>query len=434
MQVYYLGPGASFTHQAGLQFFAPSQLISENNIEEVLEAVQANPGNLGIVPVENSLEGMVIRTLDFILEKKLKVIAELNLPVIQNLLSKETSLDKIKVIYSHPHALAQTSKWLKTNLPGVAQRETGSTSQAVVIATHEPKSAAIASSAAAKIYGLSIMAKNISNSKNNLTRFWVVGQNQASMHGIAPYALPTKTSLYLVIHDRVGALQHLLEAFAENAISLTSIQSRPLLHQPWKYGFFIDLLVDAADPLAKKLFNRLKKIHPQVTVLGSYPQLGTYNRQAIITYNVKRIEQIFKANQQHPLVRAQLELLKKQILRQPASSPATKKILLTRALLIPAVALYKFNHQQQILDQSREATLLAKIKPFSGLVKPYQQMFKMSRQLQAIVIKLLKNKEVSVRDLANYNIDDLRYYIDYLDTLAITLAPQKKYEKSNTNN
>lgn len=421
MRIHYLGPAATFTHQAGLQLFKSSQLTPAPSIEDVLDAVKKNRADLGIVPVENSLEGIVIRTLDFILHKKLKVAAELNLPIKQNLLSAEKTLAGIKTVYSHPHAIAQTSDWLKKHLPHATIQETASTAAAAQLAASEPASAAIASPAAGQLYQLRVLGKDISNCKINITRFWVVSRPNAQP-GFLTHSLPTKTSAYLVIHDKVGALRNMLDTFAQNEISLTSIQSRPLTNQPWKYGFFIDLLVDAEDPLAKRMFRDLKRIHPTVEVLGSYPQLGPYNHQSIITYNVKRIEKIFQSAPAAKIISAKTAKTNQRLQRRSNLAAKTAKISAARFLIIPSVALFKFKQKCRIADTARELELRAKIKPYPHLHQPYQLILKYSKQLQADIISLLAQKKISPRDIKYFNITDLRYYIDYLDTLNIILS------------
>lgn len=428
MKIHYLGPAASFTHEAGLTIFNKHDLAPESSIEEVLEQVKNDPTALGIVPVENTLEGIVIRTLDFILAKKLRVIIEINLPIKQNLLSAEKTLAAVQTVYSHPHALAQTSIWLKKHLALAKIQETSSTSQAALIASQNQGTAAIGSLEAAKDYKLNVLAKNISNFKLNLTRFWVVSSGQTTPLPW-PTSLATKTSIYLVIQDQVGALRNLLDSFAANHISLTSIQSRPLPDQPWKYGFFLDLLVDAADPLADQLFKNLKKIHPRVDVLGTYPQLGPINRQAIITYNLKRIHNIFKPNE----VLGVKKFIKQasQQLTAAAIPPAVQKIWAARLLIGPSVALYKYRHHLPIHDEKREQLILNKFNQLPTIKRSYQKLMQLSKELQTEAREQLIPDKASSQKIVNLPLPALRYYIDYLDTLSVTFLINDKICNSN---
>jgi chorismate mutase/prephenate dehydratase len=422
MKIYYLGPPASFTHQAALQL--SNNLKPSPSIEDVLVNVKvARTAMPGIVPVENSQEGIVIRTLDLILENNLKVIAEINLKVKQNLLSKETNLKNIKEVYSHPHALAQVGKWLKQHLPKAKYKETSSSSEAAKIVKTKPGTAAIASIQAAKLYSLNILGRSIQDNKMNLTRFWVVAKKYPNIPvPNIQYPISTKTSIYIIIKDEVGALQNLLKTFAANHISLTSIQSRPLPEKPWQYGFFIDLLVDANDPLAKKMFNQLKREHPTVKILGAYPQTGRFNRQTIINYNLKRIERIFSLNTQNQAIKNRIDQTAKILQQLPKAHSFIKKIFVVRLMIIPSVALYKSKHQQKIEDPQREKILWQKMRQNKQLCRLYQQIIKNSKDLQAEIIKLLKSKKARQNQIIFFDIKRLRYYIDYLDTLALSLC------------
>lgn len=433
MKVHYLGPSASFTHQAALKIFDKHNLIPSPSIEDVLHNVKTCASKTaGIVPVENSKQGVVIKTLDLILQNKLKVIAEINLPIHQCLLSKEKTCADIKTIYSHPHALAQAHKWIKKHLPHAKIKKTDSTSKAASIIQNLPHAAAIASKQAAKIYQLNILAKNIHQNKNNATRFWVTTKQSNIKYQISPpaigfasgqwragniqYLFPTKTSLYIIIKDKVGALRDLLDDFAKNDINLTSIQSRPLPNNTWQYGFFIDLSVDANDPLAIRMFNQLKKEHPKLVILGSYPQICNSDKRGnnIINYNLKRINFIFSQN-------LRLKIIQKYI-KQIKPRPTLKNILITRCAVIASIALYKYQHQQKIEDVKRERALLQKMQKHGNLHILYLQIIKNSKKLQLEIISLLKSKTIKPNNIMSLKIRELRYYVDYLDSMVINYA------------
>ena len=417
MRVFYLGPPSSFTHQAALKIFDSRNLIPSSSIEDVLNDVKISKSqSAGIVPVENSKEGTVIKTLDLILQDKFKIIAEINLTIQQYLLSKEKTLANIKTIYSHPHALAQAHEWIKKHLPHAEIKEADSTSASASLIQNLPYAAAIASKQAAKNYRLNILAKNIHQNKTNATRFWIIGKKQIALS--ANYPLPsTKTSLYIIIKDKVGALRDLLDKFAQNYINLTSIQSRPLTdkRKPWQYGFFIDLFVDAEDPLARRTFAKLKKEHPKVVILGSYPQLGNnINFKNIIDYNLKRINHIFSHN-------LRLQVIQKYVnqIRPPL---IVKNILTIRCAVAASIALYKFEHQQKIEDYPREQALLRKMQNYDNLHRLYLKIIKNSKKLQLEIISLLKSKTIKPNDIIAFKIQELRYYIDYLDSWVINYA------------
>ncbi|MFH1712737.1 MAG: prephenate dehydratase [Candidatus Jacksonbacteria bacterium] len=421
MKVFYLGPPTSFTHQAALKTFDSRKLVSSLSIEDVLDNVKISKStSAGVVPVENSKQGIVIRTLDLILQNKLKVIAEINLTIQQCLLSKEKTLKNIKTIYSHPHALAQAYEWIKKHLPHAETKETNSTSKAAVLIQNLPHAAAIASKQAAKNYHLNILAENIHQNKNNTTRFWAITKQYPSIPislprrqaGNIQYLTPTKTSLYIIIKDKVGALRDLLDTFAQNHINLTSIQSRPLQNKPWQYGFFIDLFVDAEDPLARRMFAQLKKEHPKMVILGSYPQIGNnINFKNIINYNLKRINHIFSYN-------LRLQIIQKYV-NQIRSPLILKNILIIRCAVAASIALYKYQRRQKIEDWKRERTLLRKMQSYDNLHALYLKIIKNSKKLQLEIISGLKSKIIKPNNIISFKIHELRYYIDYLDSMAI---------------
>ena len=440
MPVHYLGPPGSFSHEAAGQLFSQQQLTPAQSIEDVLDAVKKDSATLGIVPIENSLEGPVIRNFDLILEKMVNVCAEITIQIQQNLLSNERQLKDIHIVYSHPHAFAQVRRWLKKELPHAKLKETPSTSAAAQLAAKETNCAAIASADAAKYYKLATLAKNINDFKQNRTRFWVITRKQRIIlplkntpnQQLLFYLPNTKTSCYIIIKNKVGALCALLNIFALNHISFTAIQSRPLVDAPWRYGFFIDLLVDANDPLAKHMFSELKKKHPFLHILGTYPQYGAYTRPSLVTYNVSRIKNIFIGNSANPRIHAPIKDGLSKFLKNQRLPHNLHKILETRFSIMPSVALYKYRHRKKIEDATREKLLLQKMKRYDILYHLYSKALHISKErIQKKVVLLLKNHQVKETDIVQFKLSELRYYIDHLDSLAITLA-HSSYEIKKT--
>lgn len=420
MTLHYLGPAGSFTHTAALTYKEPKELIPLASIEEVLSAVKKNKTSFGIVPVENSVEGVVLRTLDLILKKNLKVIAEINLRIRQHILSREQSLDAISLVYSHPHAFAQSRGYLAKYLPNADFKEMPSTSAAALQACEEPRSAAIGSEQAAKLCNLNVLARDIHNGSTNITRFWIVGtraseKSNANARSLVPL---TKTSCYISVKDKIGALKNLLDAFYQNRVSLTFIQSRPIPNKLWRYGFFIDLLADGYDPLVKKMFRLLAQKHPMVRILGSYPQYGSFNRKAVFGYNLGRIGAIFSVNQKHRIIR---QIIADSLLSLECSTKGElKKILAVRCSIMPSLALYKHKHGQSVPDQKRERELLHKFKKYDNLYNLYIKIFNGSKDIQNETIREIKKGNIKERDIHKLSLKDLRYYIDYLDALVHT--------------
>jgi chorismate mutase/prephenate dehydratase len=266
-KVAYLGPEGTYSHEAAFSVFpCDAELIPKNSIDAIIEDVNADRVDLGIVPVENSTEGMINQTLDQMVSSRLFVVKELLLPIRHCLLSK-SPVEKIKIIYSHPQPLAQCRQWLKNNMPDVKTAETASTTQAALIASENFESAAIASLKAAMIYGLDILAKNINDYHDNTTRFWLISKKMAKPVD------NSKTSVIISLDNTPGALYHALGAFSSQGINLTKIQSRPSGKGPWEYVFFIDFIGSIEDENVKSALNGIKPYIKELIILGSYPEV-----------------------------------------------------------------------------------------------------------------------------------------------------------------
>ncbi|HON39650.1 MAG: prephenate dehydratase [Desulfomonilia bacterium] len=265
-KVAYLGPEGSYSHQAAHVLFShDALLVPQKDIDAVISEVLMRRADLGVVPVENSTEGMVNRTLDLMATSRLYVNREVTLPI-RNCLLSTTTLDKVRIVYSHPQALAQCRNWLTNNLPGAEVRETPSTSDAALAARDQEHAAAVASSLAARLYGLNILAENISDFQENITRFWVVSPAMTPVEGKA------KTSIILTLENIPGALYHAIGVFAQQGVNLTKIESRPSRKDPWEYIFFIDFQGSLKDNNVEKAMEELRRYTRDVTVLGSYPE------------------------------------------------------------------------------------------------------------------------------------------------------------------
>ena len=265
-KVAYLGPRATFTHLACIQKFGQSaQYIPVNSITDVFNEVERGRANFGVVPIENSTEGVVNHTLDMFIDSNLLIYGEVQQEVSHHLVSKADSLGGIKKIYSHPHAIAQCRNWLETNLPGVHVSEVHSTARAAEIAAEDPTTAAIASELAGQLYGLKVLKARIEDNINNYTRFLVLSQKPAERTG------KDKTSIMLSVKDKVGALYELLRPFASSGVNLTKIESRPSRRKAWEYIFFIDCEGHMDEDRIKKALTELKSRCLFLKILGSYP-------------------------------------------------------------------------------------------------------------------------------------------------------------------
>ena len=266
LRVAYLGPDATFTQMAARERFGLSTVyVSVASIQGVFQEVERGRANFGVVPVENSTEGVVTHTLDMLVEADVKICAEIYLEIHQCLLSRPGRSGQFQRIVSHPQAVAQCRDWLVNHFPQVPVDEVASTAQAAQMAAQDATLAAIAGRLASEFYGLEIVEENIEDQSNNITRFLVIRDQISRPTG------EDKTSIIFSVKDEVGILHRMLEPFAKNRINLTKIESRPLKNKPWEYLFFLDFNGHVEEPGICKALKQLEKICIFVKVIGSYP-------------------------------------------------------------------------------------------------------------------------------------------------------------------
>jgi chorismate mutase/prephenate dehydratase len=268
LHIAYLGPEATFTHMAAReQFGSQVTFVSAETIPQVFAEVEQGRADYGVVPVENSTEGVVGTTLDMFVESSLHLLSELSLEVHHCLLSRSKLLKQVKRVLAHPQSLAQCRRWLAAHLPGVSVEETTSNARAAEVATQDPAVAAIAGKLAAERYGLKVVATGIQDQAANFTRFVVIGQPPANSLSSGH----DKTSILFSVKDEVGVLYCMLKPFAENRINLMRIESRPLKGRPWEYLFFLDVEGHLHEERINQAVRELAKGCLFVKVLGSYP-------------------------------------------------------------------------------------------------------------------------------------------------------------------
>jgi prephenate dehydratase len=276
IRIAYLGPSGTFTEEALDKYIDINNLrnnvkkVPYSNIGEVIKSLDRGEVSEGIVPIENSLEGSVNITLDFLtFESEARIIREITVPIKHSLIGKEnTPVAKIKKIISHPHATAQCKNYISTYLKNASIMAANSTAEAIKILKKEDSSiAAIGTKTAAKIYGLEIIASDIEDNKDNKTRFVFIGNR------IQPRTGRDKTSIVCFLkQDRPGSLYNILKEFADRNINLTRLESRPAKKNLGDYVFLIDLdghlhdkdIYEAIDVLRKKVY--------LIKILGSYPK------------------------------------------------------------------------------------------------------------------------------------------------------------------
>ncbi len=266
LKIAFFGLEQSYTHLASQKFFGKfCDYFSFGSIAEVFAEVEKKNVKFGVVPAENSTEGIINHTFDLLVEKDVQIYSEIFLNIHHNLLSTQIDISKIKKVYSHSQALAQSRDWLAKNLPGRELVCVDSTSLASKLASEEQGASAIASVEAAETYNLQILAKNIEDKSNNKTKFWVISleKNEKS--------LANKTSIIFSIKDKIGALYEMLVPFRKFDINLTKIESRPTKKKAWEYIFFVDFLGHRDDEDVKQALNLLEKKCLFFKILGSYP-------------------------------------------------------------------------------------------------------------------------------------------------------------------
>lgn len=267
MKVAFLGPKATFSHLATMQQFGLSaELVPLKSIPSVFEEVEKGRACYGVVPVENSTEGVVSHTLDMFVESGLKITAEILLEVHHDLLSRTGRMEDVKKVYSHPQPLAQCRQWLDENLPGIPVVDVASTATAAQIVSEDYSAAAIASELAASLYDLKVIRSRIEDQLNNYTRFLVISRTATERSG------NDKTSVLFSVKDEPGILCRMLEPFAKRGINLSKIESRPFKKKAWEYIFFLDLSGHYSDADVAAALKELNDCCQFLKVLGSYPR------------------------------------------------------------------------------------------------------------------------------------------------------------------
>ena len=266
MSVAFLGPEGTFTQEAVYRHFGHAvTTLPMGAIDEVFREVEAGTAHYGVVPIENSTEGVINHTLDMFMNSPLKICSEVELRIHHFLLGTMNSPDEVKAVEAHQQALAQCREWLDANLPAVQRRPVNSNAEAAQHAARQKGVAAIAGEAAAGIYNLNVIVGNIEDEPENTTRFLVIGRRIPEPSG------RDKTSLLLTAPNRPGALYELLKPFAESGISMTRIESRPSRRGTWDYVFFVDIEGHVRDAGIASAIRQLESVASMVKVLGSYP-------------------------------------------------------------------------------------------------------------------------------------------------------------------
>jgi chorismate mutase/prephenate dehydratase len=270
LKVAYLGPEATYTHQAARKNFGSSIPFQPlPTVPDVFTAVRRGDADYGVVPVENSTQGTVISTLDMLVESELSIVAQIFLEIAHCLIS-QSPVEKIRSVHSKDNALGQCRQWLARMLPGVELVDSPSTAASVQHARENPEAAAIASRIAAELYGVPVVAENVMDRTDNVTRFLVIGKSPTPMLGKGR----DKTSLVFSLHDEPGSLLKALHPFSSRGINLCKIESRPSRRKAWDYFFYVDIIGHRDEEPVMEALSELKQFCPVLKWLGSYPNAG----------------------------------------------------------------------------------------------------------------------------------------------------------------
>jgi chorismate mutase / prephenate dehydratase len=266
LSVSFLGPLGTFSEEATIKHFGENiESMPTFSIDEVFSQVQSDIAHYGVVPVENSTEGAISRTLDLLLIKDLRICGEIILPVHHCLISKNRSLNLIKKVYAHGQSLAQCHDWLMSNMPNVDKIAVTSNAEGARLAANQKNAAAIASSKAADLYQLNNLFENIEDDRKNSTRFLVISKQDVDPSG------NDKTSIVVATKNKPGAIADLVAPFAKNKVSMTKLESRPAKIGLWEYVFFIDLEGHYKEKKVRLSIDQVESKASFIKLLGSYP-------------------------------------------------------------------------------------------------------------------------------------------------------------------
>ncbi|MFA5521669.1 MAG: prephenate dehydratase [Castellaniella sp.] len=267
LRVAFLGPQASFSEQAAQAHFGHMiAAVHCDSFDEVFRSVLAGQADVGVVPVENSTEGAINRTLDLLLNAPLRVLGERSIAIHHELLARSEDMAGVTRIMGHPQALAQCRNWLGRHWPGIPLEAAASNAEAARLASEDTTVAAIAGRSAAKVWGLSVVASGIQDDPQNRTRFLMVSHEDAEPSG------DDKTSLILAVPNRAGAVYEMLAPLARNGVSMTRLESRPARTGQWEYYFYVDVLGHREEPAVARALSELRGQLAFLKVLGSYPR------------------------------------------------------------------------------------------------------------------------------------------------------------------
>lgn len=261
-----LGPSGTFSEQAVYRYFGTAiDALPCPTIDEVFRAAEAGTADFGVVPIENSTEGAINRTLDLLMQTPLTISSEISIPIQHNLMTLNGKMENIQTICAHSQALAQCQGWLNQHFPNIMRHAVSSNAEAARMASEDSRVAAIAGEMASKQYGLQVVSAHIQDESQNRTRFAVIGRKETEPTG------KDQTSLLLSVQNKAGAVYKMLEPLEKYGVSMTRLESRPAKTGNWEYYFFVDIEGHVKEEKIEKALSELKDRVVYFKVLGSYP-------------------------------------------------------------------------------------------------------------------------------------------------------------------
>ena len=272
LKVAFLGPEGTFSHMAAMGFFGSSMdFWAVPRFDDIFEAVENRDSEIGVVPLENSLHGTVMQSIDLFTRHDVHIQAEWFSRISHSVLSREASLAAVKTVYSHAQALGQCGEWLRSNLPEARLVSVESTAAAAHKVLAETGSAAIGHHELASRLGLSILAKSVEDVSDNWTRFVAIGPAPVEKNSDIDSDAVNKTSVLFTLPDKPGSLSAVLQRFAESGVNMNKLESRPLKSERWKYVFFCDVSCDLTAEKHAPLLRDLCGLCHSFRILGAYP-------------------------------------------------------------------------------------------------------------------------------------------------------------------
>lgn len=424
-KIAYLGPAGSFSEEAAL-LYATNDLerVPHSSLPDIFDSLRSKKMQYAVVPVENAIEGSVRPTLSGLLDVHARVIGEIAVPVIHCLVSAATSLKSIRMVTSHPQALAQCTPWLRQHVPHAKLIPATSTSDAAVQAAGTRGVAAVASMRAAYLNKLNLLGVDIASAANNSTRFFVLttGRERAKQ--------ADASSFYSVIIDKPGSLVSLLMVFQKYKLNMIRIESRPLPHNVWQYGFFIDVAADLTSRVYAPVVQAIKAHSTDYKMFGSFQRdpLRVLSPERLLT----RLATEFAANQ---------KLVNGDML---AGKDLVTRLINARLTLMPSIALWKQQQGVAIQQLSRQKNIIDRrhsllqalgmrdkhiIGPGGDYTQFVEALFAKAQRMQSGSISQLRHKVLRLAQITPYDRGALRYRIDTIDfnidRLIVRLAVDK---------